>query len=185
MRPCLGKIWRRQNNHFCFFCIEFEKVGLHPNLNFRYTFLYWAKAGIIILTKWNIELCIICITVELHTKFSQNVTERKKICGKQHWAQYLEIFICALEGHQSVKWWLVISWSWSRYLNQLEQLECLTPPPSTPPPPGLPIPVIHRSQVETRQSQSYKFKKFATNSNLEILPETLHVTHPLKLLDKM
>ena len=80
MRPCLGKIWRRQNNHFCFFCIEFEKVGLHPNLNFRYTILYWAKAGIIILTKWNIELCIICITVELHTKFSQNVIERKKIC---------------------------------------------------------------------------------------------------------
>ena len=71
-----------------FFCIEFEKVGLHPNLNFRYTFLYWAKAGIIILTKWNIELRIIYITVELHTKFSQNVTERKKICGKQHWAQY-------------------------------------------------------------------------------------------------
>ena len=88
MRPCLGKIWRRQNNHFFFFCIEFEKVGLHPNLNFRYTFLYWAKAGIIILTKWNIELCIICITVELHTKFSLNVTERKKICVKQHWAQY-------------------------------------------------------------------------------------------------
>ena len=69
-----------------FFCIEFEKVGLHPNLNFRYTFLYWSKAGIIILIKWNIELCIICITVELHTKFSQNVTERKKIWGHWPWS---------------------------------------------------------------------------------------------------
>ena len=30
-----------------FSCIEFVKVGLHPSLNFRYTFLNWAKAGII------------------------------------------------------------------------------------------------------------------------------------------
>ena len=46
--------------------------------------------------------------------------------------------------------------------------------------------VIHiRSQVKTRQSQSYKFKKNAKNSNFEILQEILHATHLLKLLDKM
>ena len=52
--------------------------------------------------------------------------------------------------------------------------------------PWLPILVIHiRSQVKTRQSQSYKFKKIAKNPNFEILQETLHATHLLKLLDKM
>ena len=52
--------------------------------------------------------------------------------------------------------------------------------------PWLPILVIHiRSQVKTRQSQSYKFKKIAKNPNVEILQETLHATHFLKLLDKM
>ena len=46
--------------------------------------------------------------------------------------------------------------------------------------------VIHiRSQVKRRQSQSYKFKKNATNSNFEILQETLYATHLLKLLEKM
>ena len=35
------------------------------------------------------------------------------------------------------------------------------------------------------QSQSYKFKKIAKNSNFVILQETLHATHLLKLLDKM
>ena len=45
--------------------------------------------------------------------------------------------------------------------------------------------VIHiRSQVKTRQSQSYKFVKIAKNSNCEILQATLHVTH-LLLLYKM
>ena len=43
--------------------------------------------------------------------------------------------------------------------------------------------VIHiRSQVKTRQSQSYKFLKIAKNSNFEIWQEILHATH-LKLLD--
>ena len=42
-----------------------------------------------------------------------------------------------------------------------------------------------RSQVKTRQSQSYKFKKNAKNLNFDILQETLHATHLLKLLDKM
>ena len=68
---------------------------------------------------------------------------------------------------------------------QLEQLERLHSeiPPATP---WLPILVIHiRSQVKTRQSQSYKFKKFAKNSNFEILQQTLQATHLLKLLDKM
>ena len=47
--------------------------------------------------------------------------------------------------------------------------------------------VIHiRSQVKTRQSQSYKLNKnVARNSNFEILQETLHGTHHLKLLNKM
>ena len=52
--------------------------------------------------------------------------------------------------------------------------------------PWLPILVIHiRSQVKTRQSQSYQLKKIANNPNFEILQETLHATHLLKLLDKM
>ena len=46
--------------------------------------------------------------------------------------------------------------------------------------------MIHiRSQVKTRQSQSYKFKKIAKNTNFEILQETLHATHLLKLIDQM
>ena len=46
--------------------------------------------------------------------------------------------------------------------------------------------MIHiRSQVKTRQSQSYKFEKIAKNSNFEILQETIHGTHLLKLLDKI
>ena len=56
----------------------------------------------------------------------------------------------------------------------------------TPTAPWLHILVIRiRSQVKTRQSQSYKFKRIAKNSNFGILQETLHVTHLIKLLDKM
>ena len=52
--------------------------------------------------------------------------------------------------------------------------------------PWLPILVNHiRSQVKTRQSQSYKFWKNAKNSFFLNLQETLHATHLLKLLDKM
>ena len=47
-------------------------------------------------------------------------------------------------------------------------------------------PMIHiRSQVKTRQIQSYKFWKIAKNSNYESLHSTLHTTNLLKLLDKM
>ena len=67
---------------------------------------------------------------------------------------------------------------------RLEQLERLRSEIThTHPPPWLPILGIHiRSQVETRQSQSYKFLKIAKNSNFEI-----NFTHAnlLKLLDKM
>ena len=42
-----------------------------------------------------------------------------------------------------------------------------------------------RSQVKTRQSQSYKFKKIAKTLNFDISQETLHATHLRKLLDKM
>ena len=48
--------------------------------------------------------------------------------------------------------------------------------------------MIHiRSQVKTWQSQSNKLKNCqkSLNSNFAILKETLHVTHPLKLLDNM
>ena len=55
-----------------------------------------------------------------------------------------------------------------------------------PPAPWLPILVIHiRSQVKTRWSQSYKFKKLSKLQIFKILQLTLHVTHLLKLLDKM
>ena len=65
-------------------------------------------------------------------------------------------------------------------LEQLERLRSEIPPTAT----WLPILVIHiRSQVKTRQSQ--RFKKIAKYSNFEILQETLHATHLLKLLDKM
>ena len=67
-------------------------------------------------------------------------------------------------------------------LEQLERLRSEIPPAA----PWLPILVIHiRSQVKIRQSQSYIFKKIAKNEDFEILLETLHVPHPLKLLGKM
>ena len=51
-----------------------------------------------------------------------------------------------------------------------------------PPHAWLPTLGIHiRSQVKPRQSQNYKFKRIAKNSNFEISQETLHGTH----LDKM
>ena len=56
----------------------------------------------------------------------------------------------------------------------------------SPPPKWLPILLSHiGSQVKRRQSRSYIFKEFAKISNLLILKQTLHVTHLLKLLDKM
>ena len=56
----------------------------------------------------------------------------------------------------------------------------------TPAAPWLPILVIHiRFQVKKRQSQSCKFWKIAKNSNFEILQETLHTPHLLKLPDKI
>ena len=68
-------------------------------------------------------------------------------------------------------------------LSELEQLERLRSE-ITPATPWLPILVIHiRSQVKTRQSQNYKFKKIAKNSNFEILQGTLQATHLQKLPD--
>ena len=59
---------------------------------------------------------------------------------------------------------------------QLEPLECLRSE----------ILVIHiRSQVKTRQNQSYKVYKIAKSSNLKILQYILHAIYLLKLLDKM
>ena len=45
--------------------------------------------------------------------------------------------------------------------------------------------VILDPKVKRRQSQSYKFKKFAKISNLWIFKQALYATHLLKLLDKM
>ena len=67
-------------------------------------------------------------------------------------------------------------------LEQLELLHCEISPAT----PWLPILVINiRSQVKTRQSQSYKFEKIAQNSNFGILQTNSKKTHLLKLLDKM
>ena len=50
----------------------------------------------------------------------------------------------------------------------------------------LPMSLSHiGSEVKRRQSQSYKFKNFTKISNFWILKRALHVTHLLKLLDKM
>ena len=50
----------------------------------------------------------------------------------------------------------------------------------------LPTPLSHiGSQVKRRQGQSYKFKEFAKIANLLILIKTLHMTHLLKLFNKM
>ena len=80
-------------------------------------------------------------------------------------------------------WGSVVTGLWpDSILKQLELLCFEIPPAAT----WLNRLVIHiRSQVKRRQSQSYKFKKIAKNSNFEILQETLHATHLLKLLDKM
>ena len=57
------------------------------------------------------------------------------------------------------------------------QLECLHSE-NTPAAPWLPILLIHiGSQVKTRQSPSYKFKKFAKNSNVGISHKTLDAIH--------
>ena len=68
-------------------------------------------------------------------------------------------------------------------LEKLERMHSEKPRPA----PWFPILVIHiRSQVKTRQSQSYKLKKKnAKNSNFEISQETLHMTRLLMLLDKI
>ena len=57
-----------------------------------------------------------------------------------------------------------------------KQLECLRSE----------ILVIHiRSQVKTRQNQSYKVYKLGKSSNFKILQYILHAIYILKLLDKM
>ena len=53
-----------------------------------------------------------------------------------------------------------------------------------PPPPQCPM-ITHTSDSHEFPCQSYKFWKIAKNSNFEILTESLHATHLLKLLDKM
>ena len=70
------------------------------------------------------------------------------------------------------------------YKHQWIWIKTRTPASEMPPATVcLPILVIHiRSQVKTRQSQSYKFQKLL---KFQILQETLHATHLLKLLDKM
>ena len=43
----------------------------------------------------------------------------------------------------------------------------------------------HQIPSQNKTSQSYKLQKIAKNTNFEILQETLHATHILKLLDKI
>ena len=107
--------------------------------------------------------------LEFCLKFHGSLFLRVQLTISQHW----------------FRWWLGAWSAPSHYLNQLEQLERLRPeiPPTTT---WLPILVIHiRSQVKTRQSQSYKLKKNAKNSKFAILQQTLHTKHLLKLLGKM
>ena len=69
----------------------------------------------------------------------------------------------------------------SKELEQLERLVLRIPLAAS----WLPILLSHiGSQAKRRQSQSYKFKEFAKISNYQILKQTLHLTHLLKLLDK-
>ena len=68
---------------------------------------------------------------------------------------------------------------------QLEQLEHLRSEDTLR---RLMIPILLShigSQVKKRQSQNYKFKEFAKISDLLIWKQTLHVTHLVKLLNKM
>ena len=66
-------------------------------------------------------------------------------------------------------------------IEQLERLRSEIPPTA----PWLPILMIHiRSQVKTRQNKS-KLQILKDYQNFKILQETLHVTHLLKLLNKM
>ena len=79
-------------------------------------------------------------------------------------------------------WFLFTSMTFSFQLEQLERLRSEDTTAAS----WLPIPLSHiGSQVKRRQSQSYKFKKFAKISNFWILKRALHATHLLKLLDKM
>ena len=79
--------------------------------------------------------------------------------------------------------WMKSILFWFKF--QLEQLERLRSE-DTPTTSWLPIPLSHiGSHVKRRQSQSYKFKKFAKFQIFWILKRALHATHLLKLLDKM
>ena len=98
----------------------------------------------------------------------------------QQWT-LAQVMACCLmaPNHYLYQCWLIIS---EVQLEQLELMRSEISPTAT----WLPILVIHiRSQVKTRQSQSYKFYKIAKNSNFEIWQETYNATHLLKLLDKM
>ena len=78
--------------------------------------------------------------------------------------------------------WKQISLKFWSKLEQLERLRFEDTPTTL----WLPILLSHiGSQVKRRQSQSYKFKEFAKIPNFYILKQTLHMTHLLKLLDKM
>ena len=65
----------------------------------------------------------------------------------------------------------------------LEQLECLCSENTLR---CSMITHIHiRSQVKTKQSQSYKFKNIDKTSNVRTFQKALHATYRLKLLNKM
>ena len=67
-------------------------------------------------------------------------------------------------------------------LEQLERLRSGMPPASH----GYPYQWFTSDPKSKQDKVKVKFKKKNTkNSNFDILQETLHATHPLKLLDKM
>ena len=94
--------------------------------------------------------------------------------------------------HHWFRWWPVVYSTRSYYLNQYREHSSIKwistrttrPPALRYPTPWLHILLIHiRSQIKTSQSQSYTF--INTAKKFQILQETLHATHLLKLLDKM
>ena len=89
-------------------------------------------------------------------------------------------------------WWdlAIMMWQIVAFKNiQLEQLECLRSEIPSTAAPWLPILVIHNFTSDPKSKQDKvkvrNFKKLPKILNFDILQETLHATHLLKLLDKM
>ena len=76
-------------------------------------------------------------------------------------------------------WYISTPYTYQVWLEQLERLRSEIPPAA----PWLPILVIHiRPQVKTRQSQSYKSKKIAKNSNFLNFAKTFTCDTPSEVV---